>query len=85
MIFIYSRGICGENDFRRSGPRGAGLPAGKARGHQVEKSRYVLDMEGFWLRDKFRIIADCVLASLMLSRGEAMRSVLNNLAKMGIA
>jgi hypothetical protein len=27
-----------------------------AGGHQVEKSRYDLDMEGFWLGDKFRDI-----------------------------
>ena len=26
---------------------------------QTEKSRDVLDMEGFWLGDKFRIRADC--------------------------
>jgi len=28
-----------------------------AEGHQVEKSRYGLDMEGFWPGDKCRIIA----------------------------
>jgi len=52
---------------------------------QAKKDGYALDMEGFWLSDKFRIIADCVFVSLMLSKGGARRSVLNNLAKMGIA
>jgi hypothetical protein len=27
----------------------------KKGGHQVERSRYVLDMGGFWFRDKCRI------------------------------
>jgi hypothetical protein len=34
------------------------LPVGNEVGYRVEKSRYALDMEGFWLRDRFRIIAD---------------------------
>jgi hypothetical protein len=33
------------------------LPVGSEVGYRVERSRYALDMEGFWLRDKYRIIA----------------------------
>jgi len=43
------------------------------------------DMESFQRLDKFPVIADCVFVSLMLSKGGARRSVLINLAKMGIA
>ena len=43
------------------------------------------DRESFQRLDKFPVLADCVLASLMLSEGGARRPVLNNLTKMGIA
>ena len=48
-------------------------------------ARYHPDRESFQRLDKFPVIADCVLVSLMLSKGGARRSVLNNLAQMGIA
>ena len=49
-----------------------------------ENSRYDRDRESFQRLDKFPVIADCVYVSLMLNKGGAGRSVLNNLAKMGI-
>jgi hypothetical protein len=58
MISISSKGICGEDDFGCARLKEGRLSAGNAGSHQVEKSRYGLDMEGFWLCDKFRIIAD---------------------------
>jgi hypothetical protein len=47
----------GGNDFRCIRITEDGLLAGKAKGHQVERSRYDLDLEGFWLGDKRRIVA----------------------------
>jgi hypothetical protein len=47
-ITISSEGICGEDDFRCPHAREAGLPFGKSEAYQVEKSRYALDLEGFW-------------------------------------
>jgi hypothetical protein len=44
MTSISSRGICGEDNFRCPRLKEARLPAGKAGGHQVEKSRCDLDM-----------------------------------------
>ena len=50
-----------------------------------ENSRYDPDRESFQRLDRFPVIADCVLVSQMLSKGGARRSVLNNLAQMGMA
>ena len=47
MICISSRGICGEDDFGCPRLKEGSLSTGKAEGHQVEKSRYGLDMGGF--------------------------------------
>jgi hypothetical protein len=47
MTSISSKGICGEEDFRHLGLKEARLSAEMARGFQVEKYRYGLDMEGF--------------------------------------
>jgi len=35
----------------------ASFPAGMAGGHQIKKDGYGLNMEGFWLSDKFRVRA----------------------------
>jgi hypothetical protein len=51
MFSIYSQGFCGEEDISCPRLKDARLSAGKAGGHQVEKSRYDLDTEGFWLCD----------------------------------
>jgi hypothetical protein len=43
MISISPKGLCGGNDFRDQFLKEDRLSAGKAKGHQVEKSRYVMD------------------------------------------
>jgi hypothetical protein len=48
MICISSKGFCGEDDCGYPRLKKARLPAGKAGSHQVEKSRYVLDMGRFY-------------------------------------
>jgi hypothetical protein len=50
MISISSKGICGEDGFGGQRLKKAIIPAGKAGGHQVKKSRYALDMESFLAR-----------------------------------
>ena len=39
---------------------------GNGRNPQAEKSRYALDMRGFWLRDKFPVITNGGYASLWI-------------------
>jgi hypothetical protein len=51
-------GICGGNDFTRACLKGGRLPGRMAGGHQAEKSRYGLDIEGFLLADNYRNIAE---------------------------
>jgi hypothetical protein len=58
MIFISSRGLCGEDDLRCPRMKEVRLPAGKVGCHQMEKRRYGLDMRSFWPGDNCRIIAD---------------------------
>jgi hypothetical protein len=43
MNSISGMNLCGGNDFSRARLKEDGFSAGKAGGHQVEKSRYVLD------------------------------------------
>ena len=57
MIYISCFDIRGEEDFSWSRLNDDRFSARKAEDHRIEKSRYALDMEGFWLRDKCRIIA----------------------------
>jgi hypothetical protein len=57
MVTISWMGICGEEYFGCRCQGNARIPAGMAGGHQVERSRYGLDMEGFWTGDNCRIIA----------------------------
>jgi hypothetical protein len=58
MVCISSKVICEGNDFSQARSKKAKLPMGKTRGHQVEKSLYALDIEGFWLDDNSRMIAE---------------------------
>jgi hypothetical protein len=58
MISISSKGILGEEDFSCLRLKKAVFPAGQTDGHQVGKNRYAADSENFWLRDKFRTIAE---------------------------
>jgi hypothetical protein len=44
QTILSSKRICREDDFRCPFLKEVSLPAGKARGHQVENIRYVLDM-----------------------------------------
>jgi hypothetical protein len=57
IISLSGTGICGGNDYGCIGSTEIGLPEVKVGRNQLEMSRYALDMEGFWLRDNYRIIA----------------------------
>jgi hypothetical protein len=48
MIPLSSISLCRGNDFRCPDFKEDGLSAEKAKGHQVEKSRYVMDMGSFF-------------------------------------
>ena len=58
MISLCCAGMCGEEDFSRARLKKGRLSSVMAGSRQVEKSRYGLDMGGFWLCGKCRIIAD---------------------------
>jgi len=64
----------------RPAPFGNDAPEEKPRPMNIPPDR-----ESFPRLDKFPVIADCGFVSLMLSKAGARRSVLNNLAEMGIA
>jgi hypothetical protein len=55
---IILRGRLWGGRFQMAVIGGRQVTGGMAGNPQKKKSRYVLDMEGFWLSDKFRIRAD---------------------------
>ena len=58
LIFISSRGICGENDFGCQRLKKARLPGRKKEPFQVEMYWYALEMGGFWPGANYWIIAE---------------------------
>jgi len=55
--FVIWHGHLWGGRFQMVGVGNASFPAGMAGGHQIKKDGYGLNMEGFWLSDKFRVRA----------------------------